>query len=88
MSDVAEYLRLETGWYTEAQLYAIMCAAKAFIISYTGLTETVVNQYDDFYVAYLALCQHMYDARTFIVDKDSVNFVVKAILDMHCINLV
>jgi hypothetical protein len=86
IADVVEYLRLEDGWYYDEQINAIMAATKNYIMHYTGLTELELNQYDDIYIAYMVLCQHLYDNRSMFVDKDNVNLVVQSVLDMHRVN--
>ena len=82
---VAEYLRLDE--YDEYQMSAILDSAKAFIRSYTGLTDDEINSHDDFYIVVMILCQDMYDNRCMYVDKNNINKVVETILGMHCVNL-
>ena len=78
------------------KLEPIMLAAKSYISSYTGIkiqvdnkedTSKTIDDYDDFYIAFMVLCQDMYDNRSMYVDKSNVNKVVSCILDMHCTNL-
>ena len=83
--NVAEYLRLDE--YDEYQMSAILDSAKAFIRSYTGLTDDEINSHDDFYIVVMILCQDMYDNRCMYVDKNNINKVVETILGMHCVNL-
>lgn len=83
--NVAEYLRLDE--YDEVQMSAILDSAKAFIRSYTGLTDDEINSHDDFYIVVMILCQDMYDNRCMYVDKNNINKVVETILGMHCVNL-
>lgn len=83
--NVAEYLRLDE--YDEGQMSAILDSAKAFIRSYTGLTDDEINTHDDFYIVVMILCQDMYDNRCMYVDKNNLNKVVETILGMHCVNL-
>ena len=83
--NVAEYLRLDE--YDEYQMSAILDSAKAFIRSYTGLTDDEINSHDDFYIVMMILCQDMYDNRCMYVDKNNLNKVVETILGMHCVNL-
>lgn len=83
--NVAEYLRLDE--YDEGQMSAILDSAKAFIRSYTGLTDDEINTHDDFYIVVMILCQDMYDNRCMYVDKNNINKVVETILGMHCVNL-
>lgn len=92
--DVAKYLRLESGECDNVQLGAIMDAAKSYILHYTGLPETAqeegektLDDYADFWIAYMVLCQDMYDNRTYTVENGSVNRVVESVLGMHARNL-
>lgn len=78
------------------QIDPIMAAAKSYISWYTGIkiqvdneedTSKTIDDYDDFYIAFMVLCQDMYDNRSMYVEKSNVNNVVTCILDMHCTNL-
>ena len=78
------------------QLEPIMSAAKAYISSYTGIkaqadneedTSKTIDDYDDFYIAFMVICQDMYDTRSLYTEKSNVNKTVSCILDMHCVNL-
>lgn len=91
-SDVIEYLKLEEDMYPDKSaagknLQAIMDAAYSYILNYTGLTKEEADTHEQFYIAYMALCQDMHDNRSFYVDKCNVNKVVESILGMHCVNL-
>lgn len=83
--NVAQYLRLDE--YDEEEMTALLDSAKAFIRSYTGLTDDEINTHDDFYIVVMILCQDMYDNRCMYVDKNNINKVVETILGMHCVNL-
>lgn len=83
--NIAQYLRLEE--FDEDEMEAILNASKAFIQSYTGLTDEEIDEHEDFYIVVLILCQDMYDNRCMYVDKNNLNKVVSTILDMHCVNL-
>lgn len=83
--NIAQYLRLEE--FDEDEMEAILNASKAFIQSYTGLTDKEIDEHEDFYIVVLILCQDMYDNRCMYVDKNNLNKVVSTILDMHCVNL-
>lgn len=85
VEDVARYARIDD--YDEIEVKNILDAAKAYVRSYTGLTDDEIDTHDDFYIAVLALCQDMYDNRSMYVDyKSNVNKVVDSILGMHCTN--
>lgn len=94
IANVADFLRLETGDYDITTLTAIMAAANQYIADYTGIPATsedatidTLDNHPDFYIAYMVLCQDMYDNRTMYVDNSNVNKVVETILGMHCVNL-
>lgn len=83
--NIAQYLRLDE--YDEDQMSSILDSAKAFIRSYTGLSDKEIDEHDDFYIVVMVLCQDMYDNRCMYVDKENINKVVDTILGMYCINL-
>lgn len=97
VQNVADYLRLDTPTEEETMLIkAIMESAKSYISSYTGIkiqkdneedTSKTIDDYNDFYIAFMVLCQDMYDTRSLYTDKSNVNKTVSCILDMHCTNL-
>lgn len=87
VTNVAEYLRLEEGEYSQALLTSLLNTVKEFIKSYTGLTNEQIDEYEDFYIVVMVLCQDMYDNRTMYVDKNNLNRVVETILGMHSVNL-
>lgn len=90
--DVIEYLKLEEDMYPEGSaaernLFAAMDGAYSYILGYTGLSKEKADTHEEFYTAYMALCQDMIDNRSYYVEKNNVNKVVSSILDMHCENL-
>lgn len=91
--DVAGYLRLPEGGYTETELKIIMDAALRYVTGYTGLPAEAadggetVNDYDDLTIAWLVLCQDMYDRRTAEADTAAVNRTLDTILGLHGRNL-
>lgn len=87
VSDVANYLRLEEGEYTDTEIQNLIDIAKTFIKSYTGLDEDSIDRHEDFIIVVYVLCQDMYDNRSLHIDKSNLNKVVETILDMHCVNL-
>ena len=87
VTNVAEYLRLEDGEYTESELDNLLNVARKFIKSYTGLSEDEIDTHEDFYIVVMVLCQDMYDNRSYYVDKNNLNKVVETILGMHSVNL-
>ena len=87
-ADVAEYLRLDevTGDDTNT-LNNLIGIAKTFIQNYTGRTEAELDNYQDFVIVVLVLCQDMWDNRVLYVDKSNLNRVVESILGLHSVNL-
>jgi hypothetical protein len=67
--------------------FSILPACKAFIKGYTGLSTEQMDGKEDLTIALMVLSNEMYDNRTFTVQSDKVNSVIKSILDMHSINL-
>lgn len=85
VEDVANYARIDD--FNDIEIKNILESAKAYVRSYTGLTDEEIDTHDDFYIAVMALCQDMYDNRSMYSDyKSSVNKVVESILGMHCVN--
>ena len=88
MVDVAKYIRLvETTQEDLNTLNNLINVSKAFIINYTGRTLEELDNYQDFVIVVLILCQDMWDNRTLYVDKTNLNKVVETILGMHSVNL-
>ena len=85
VEDVANYARIDD--FNDIEIKNILESAKAYVRSYTGLTDEEIDTHDDFYIAVMVLCQDMYDNRSMYVEKNNVNKVVDAILGMHCVNL-
>lgn len=94
--DVVQFLRLEEGAYDDTMLSAIMAAATKYIEGHTGIPSAAENgetldDYDDLYIAYMVLCQDMYDNRTMYPDNSKYNsnsnVVVDSILSLHARNL-
>ena len=87
-TDVANYIRLpETTTDDINTLNTLIVVAKNFITSYTGHTLEELDNYLDFVIVVLILCQDMWDNRTLYVDKTNLNKVVNTILGMHSVNL-
>lgn len=86
-SDVCEYLRIDDE-EKDSLLLGIMDAARAYILSYTGLTDAQADEHEDLVMAFLLLCQDLYDHRSAGQDDKSVNRTLDTILGMHARNLV
>ena len=87
-SDVAEYLRLPEVTEDDINtLNSLLGISKAYISNYTGRSMEELDNYQDFVIVCLVLCQDMWDNRTLYVDSSNLNQVVEAILGMHSVNL-
>lgn len=87
-SDVASYLRLDEVTADEVNtLNSLIEIAKTFMENYTGRTQEELDDYRDFVIVLLVLCQDMWDNRTLYVDKTNLNHVVESILGLHQVNL-
>lgn len=87
-TDVANYIRLPEVTTDDINtLNTLIVVAKNFIIGYTGHTLEELDNYLDFVIVVLILCQDMWDNRTLYVDKTNLNKVVNTILGMHSVNL-
>lgn len=86
IQDLKEYANVEHE--LDDKLFSnILLAGKSYIKSYTGLTSEQMDTKEDLPIALMVLSNEMYDNRTFTVQDDKVNKVIKSILDMHSINL-
>ena len=86
--DILAFIRVEKDSQSEKDMTLIMPAAKAAICSYTKLKAEDLDNYEDMTIAYIALCQYMFDNRAFAVDCKEINRVVESILGLHDNNLV
>lgn len=66
---------------------AILLGARAFLASYTGKPIEELDDHEDLTIALLILSNEMYDNRMVHVESNKVGFVIKQLLDAHCINL-
>ena len=86
--DVANYIRLsEVSQDDENTLNTLINVSINFISNYTGKAADELDNYQDFIIVVLILCQDMWDTRTLYVEKTNINKVVETILDMHSENL-
>ena len=87
-NDVADYIRLVDFTDEDTNtLNNLIGIAKTFIMNYTGHTLEDLDNYQDFIIVVLILCQDMWDNRTLYVDKGTLSYPVETILGMHSINL-
>ena len=90
VKNLADYLKLDYNSLSEEEileLAAFLNAAETFIVDYTGLTLSQIDEHESLTVAIYVLVQDMYDNRIYYVDKNNLNRVVSMILDMNSINL-
>ena len=86
---VCRYLRLtDDDSEGKALIDGIMESARAYILSYTGLTNEEADKIADFQYAFLCLCSDMYNTRDMTVQQDKLNPIAKCILDMHRTNCI
>lgn len=84
--DVADYIRLdEITADDQNTLNNLINISIAYIKNYTGLTD--IDDYPDFIIVVLILCQDMWDNRAMYVDNSNLNKVVETILGLHQVNL-
>ena len=87
-NDVADYIRLVDFTDDDTNtLNNLIGIAKTFIMNYTGHTLEELDNYQDFVIVVLILCQDMWDNRTLYVDKGNLSYPVDTILGMHSVNL-
>ncbi|MEC1757383.1 head-tail connector protein [Schinkia azotoformans] len=86
LQHIKDYAHIDYG-EDDTLINTIMIAVKAYIKSYTGLTDEQIETKDDLTIAFIILCNEMYENRVYTVQNDKVNIVVKSILDMHVVNL-
>ena len=86
--DIADYLRLsEVSQSEQNYLTTLINISKDYILNYTGIDESNLDNYTDLIIVVFVLCQDMYDTRSMYVDNSNLNKVVETILGMHQNNL-
>lgn len=87
--DIASYIKIDLPLEDEEKnlLNNLINISKNFIVNYTGKKLEELDNYSDFIIVVLILCQDMYDTRNLYVDKTNMNKVVETILGMHSENL-
>lgn len=87
-ADLAEYIRITSPLQSEiATLNNLLGVAKTYIMQYTGLMSTELDNHQDLVIVVFILCQDMWDNRALYVDNENLNKVVETILNMHSVNL-
>lgn len=86
--DIADYIRLsEVSQDDQNYLTTLINISKNYILNYTGIDESNLDNYTDLIIVVFVLCQSMYDVRSLYVDETNLNHVVDTILGMHQNNL-
>lgn len=86
--DIADYIRLsEVTQDDQNYLTTLINISKNYILNYTGIDESNLDNYTDLIIVVFVLCQSMYDVRSLYVDETNLNHVVDTILGMHQNNL-
>lgn len=86
--DVADFIRIgEPDSDDINTLNTLITVAKVYAAEYTGRTIAELDDYKDFIIVILILCQDMWDNRTLYVDSSNANKVVESILNLHVVNL-
>ena len=85
VENLVEYMKLDD--YKEEEIKPLLTASRAFIRSYTELSDEEIDSHEDFYIVVMILCQDMHDNRVLYPDKNNLNKVVDTILGMHRKNL-
>ena len=78
---------LEYSKFDNYDINNLINVSKSFISNYTGHSIAELDNYNDFIIVVLILCQDMWDNRTLYVDNTNLNKVVDTILGMHSVNL-
>lgn len=89
LQNVMDFLRIDFPTEIEqAEVTAMMTAAKNYIVGYTGLTEEELDEHEDITIAYQVLIADMFDNRNNQIEKPTyVNRTVQSILGLYRVNL-
>lgn len=89
LQNVIDFLRIDAPTQMEeAEITAMMAAAKNYIVEYTGLTVEKLDDHEDITIAYEVLIADMFDNRNYQTDKPTyVNRTVQSILSLYRVNL-
>lgn len=92
LREAAQFCRLDTedlSPHERQEFETIIKAAKEFVKSYIGLSETEIDEHEDITLAALVIIGDMYDNRARYVQNSysQPNKTVECILGMYCQNL-
>lgn len=86
IADIKNYLHVSHD-EDDTLISAILVAAKAFVSGFTGLSAEKQDTLEDLSMAIFILASELYDNRSYTVENVNVNPVIKAILNIHSVNL-
>lgn len=86
IENLIDYCNAYDDEQTKREMTIILSGVKAYIKSYTGLTNEEMDEIEDLTLVLLAICADMFDNREFTVESNAVNSLYKSILDMHSMN--
>ncbi len=87
---LTNYVRLDEPTEIELEeLESMAINARAYIRSYTGLSDEEIDTHEDITHAYLILVADMFDNRNLYIEgkASNVNKAVERILGLHSVNL-
>lgn len=90
---ILDFIKADKDEQNQKDMQIMMSAAKSYIQSYTGILAEnkageSLDDYEDLTIAYMVICQDMFDNRSFTVDSKEVNRVIDSIMSIHSRNLV
>lgn len=81
--NLKEYLRTDD----DTNLLEMLAAAKAFVKSYTGLSDEEIDEHEDLVPVVYIIVSDMYDNRSFSVNNNKINPFVEITLGLYSKNL-
>lgn len=90
LKNILNFLHITETEITDEEKFFLTTAiniARSFIKGYTGVEDADMDKYTDFIIAVYILVSDMNENRTLVVDKNTINWTVKTILDLHSVNL-
>jgi hypothetical protein len=91
IEEVANYLKLNYMMLDSsdfALLNSVLDSVRGYVLRQTGQTAAYLDKYAEIVHAVYILCEDCYDTRSYYVDKNSINKIVRNILDMHCVTYI
>lgn len=79
-----EWLGVSDG--EDSALSIVLSSAVKTAVSYSGLTETELDDHEDITIAVLGICNDFYNANRPEWDKNGINHMSESLLKMHAKN--